>query len=169
MKIGIEEIKKLKERSGNPNIMSKEQIESLKKSISKFGELQPILIDQDNIIIDGHQRVEAYKQLNKTQIPVIRLNLKKDADKKLLSQIMNHVKGKDDPLLEAVEFKEILKEIDMEEFSSLTSISEQEILNIIEASEKETEEKSKDIGQVEQLGKMLCTCPKCGHEFEKKD
>lgn len=163
MKIGIEELTKIKGRENNPNQMSKDQMESLKKSINKFGELSPILLDQNNVIIDGHQRVEAYKQLGKTQIPIIRLNLEKEADKLILSQIMNKLKGRHDPLLDAVEFKNILENTDMEELISLTAISEQEILNLLEKSEKLPSE------GVDRLGQLEITCPHCGGKFKKKD
>lgn len=166
MKIGIEEIKKLKERKGNPNRMSKEQIEALKKSITKFGELQPIIIDQNNLIIDGHQRVEAYKQLNKTQIPVIKLNLTKESDKLILSQVMNRLKGNHVPELDAAEYKRILSNAEMEDLTSLTAISEQEILNAIENAEREPN--NADSEERDKLYGIEIECPKCHHKWKKR-
>ncbi|MGL5962757.1 MAG: ParB/Srx family N-terminal domain-containing protein [Cetobacterium sp.] len=49
------------------------QIEQLKKSISEFGFLDPIAIDGDNVIIEGHGRLEALVQLGIEDIPVIKI------------------------------------------------------------------------------------------------
>lgn len=165
MKIGIEEIKKLKERKGNPNKMRKDQIEALKKSINKFGELQPIIVDQNNMVIDGHQRIEAYKQLNKVQIPIIRVNLEKESDKLILSQLLNKLKGQHVPELDAAEYKRILSNAEMEDLTSLTAISEQEILNAIENAERD----SNDAEEVDKLGHLLIKCPFCKKQFKKSE
>lgn len=161
MKIEPVDIAKLKPRETNPNKMTEDQLTALGRSITKYGELQPIIIDHKNNIIDGHQRYQAYKNLGRVQIPAIRLDLKSDADKKLLSQIMNKLKGEHDPILDAAEFKDILKEIELEDVTNLTALTEQNILNLVEQSEKE------DAEQVEKLGKLTVTCPKCGHNFER--
>lgn len=167
MKIQPIDIKKIKERKGNPNKMSKDQMEALKLSITTYGELQPVIVDQDNVLIDGHQRLQAYKEMDKIQIPAIVVNLKNEADKKLLSQIMNKLKGRHDRLLDKDEFKAILEdnEFDMQRLTEATAISEQEILNTLNAEEsipRETE-------GVNNLYKYKVTCPSCGHQFEKKD
>lgn len=163
MKIIPMEIKKIKEREGNPNKMNKNQMEALKKSIQKFGELQPAIIDQDNILIDGHQRKQAYEELGKLMMPVIKVNLEDKTDKKLLSQIMNKVRGTHDETLDVAEIKEILKEQDLEELSGYLGQSEQSFLNMINKIEQEEKD------GVEQLYKQQVTCPKCGHEFQKKE
>lgn len=40
-------------------------------SIKEFGWQQPIIVDKDNIIIAGHTRYKAAKQLNMDQVPVV--------------------------------------------------------------------------------------------------
>ena len=42
------------------------------KSIEQFGWQQPIVIDQNNIIVAGHSRWRAAAQLKQSQVPVIR-------------------------------------------------------------------------------------------------
>jgi len=51
-----------------------EQIDIIKSSILEFGVVNPILIDDKNVIIAGHGRFEALKQLNYDEIPVIRVS-----------------------------------------------------------------------------------------------
>jgi ParB family transcriptional regulator, chromosome partitioning protein len=52
-----------------------ETVKQLVKSIQEFGYVQPIAIDKENIIIAGHARYKALKQLGYTQIEVIILDL----------------------------------------------------------------------------------------------
>lgn len=73
----------------NSRIHNKEQIIQLSKSMKEFGFTNPIIIDEDNMILAGHGRVEAFKMLDKTyfetginKIPCVRLqNLTKDQKK----------------------------------------------------------------------------------------
>ena len=49
------------------------QIEQIKDSIKEFGNNDPIAVDEDGMIIEGHGRFEALKALGYTEVEVIRL------------------------------------------------------------------------------------------------
>jgi 16S rRNA G966 N2-methylase RsmD len=51
-------------------------IDSLAESISSVGLLQPIVINENNELVDGQRRIKAYFQLGRTEIPFYRVNLK---------------------------------------------------------------------------------------------
>ncbi len=51
-------------------------IKSLAESISSVGLLQPIVINENNELIDGQRRIKAYSQLGIDEIPFYRVNLK---------------------------------------------------------------------------------------------
>lgn len=51
-----------------------EQIDRIKKSITEFGFNDPIAVDRDGEVIEGHGRLEAMKQLGREYIDVIRLS-----------------------------------------------------------------------------------------------
>lgn len=51
----------------------KYQITQIKESIKAFGNNDPIAIDENNVIIEGHGRYLALKELEVDQVPVIRL------------------------------------------------------------------------------------------------
>ena len=53
------------------------QIQQVANSIKEFGFNQPIVVDQDNVIIVGHGRYEASKLLGLVDVPVITVNLTK--------------------------------------------------------------------------------------------
>lgn len=51
----------------------KYQIDQIKASIQTFGNNDPIAIDENNVIIEGHGRYLALKELGYEEVPVIRL------------------------------------------------------------------------------------------------
>ena len=58
----------------NPGKHSRHQIRQIAASIKAFGFTNPVLINQNDIIIAGHGRVAAAKLLNLDQVPTIRLD-----------------------------------------------------------------------------------------------
>ncbi|HHJ7995665.1 TPA: ParB/Srx family N-terminal domain-containing protein, partial [Streptococcus pyogenes] len=79
LKIDISEIKEYK---NNAKLHPKEQIEQIKKSIKEFGNNDPIAIDENNIIIEGHGRYLALKQLGYKEVDVIKLTHLSEEQKK---------------------------------------------------------------------------------------
>ena len=66
--INIDDIKPYK---NNPRF-NDEAVEYVKESIKEFGFKVPIVIDKDNVIVTGHTRIKAAKQLGIKKIPCIR-------------------------------------------------------------------------------------------------
>ena len=77
----IEKIKlsEIKPYENNAKKHPKEQIEQIKKSIQEFGMCDPIAIDENNVIIEGHGRYIALQQLGYKEVDCIRIeNLTKE-------------------------------------------------------------------------------------------
>ena len=51
------------------------QIKNVAKSIKEFGWQQPIVVDQNGIIIIGHCRYESAKYLGLKEVPIVVANL----------------------------------------------------------------------------------------------
>ena len=96
-------INELKIDNSNPNVMSKEQLERLKASIKRWGDIVPIITNNDLLVADGQQRLIAMKELGMKEVSVIRLPVE-DVDRRLTRQVLNKHRG------------EHLKELDAEEF-----------------------------------------------------
>lgn len=80
----------------------KEQIEKIKKSIREFGFNDPIALDENNMIIEGHGRYEALKQLGYQEIECIKLLNMSEEQKKayiLAHNRLNMETGFDDEIL----------------------------------------------------------------------
>lgn len=74
MKIEQKDPNNLIEYAFNNRVHSDEQIDLIANSIKEFGFNQPIVVDEDNIILVGHGRLRAAKKLNLKQVPVLKLS-----------------------------------------------------------------------------------------------
>jgi len=83
MKITLIEINSLNPAEYNPRQITKKQFEDLKASIDKFGLVDPIIINSDNTVIGGHQRLKVLRELGAKKIPTVRVNLSKEDEREL--------------------------------------------------------------------------------------
>lgn len=71
----------------NPRKINEKQMSDLKKSIVNYGIVDPIIIninqDRKNIVIGGHQRLKACKELGYTEIDCVELDLSISREKEL--------------------------------------------------------------------------------------
>lgn len=89
MEIEIISIHDLVPYGNNAKEHPKEQIEQIKESIIKFHNNDPIAIDENNVIIEGHGRYEALKELGYEQVECIRLDHLNDDQKKAYRLVHN--------------------------------------------------------------------------------
>lgn len=117
MKIETININDIKEYENNAKLHPTEQIEQIKKSIHEFGNNDPIAIDENNVIIEGHGRYIALKELGFKEAEVIRLNHLTEEQKKAYMLVHNKLTMNSDFDFEILseELSDIL-DIDMGEF-----------------------------------------------------
>jgi hypothetical protein len=82
LKIEMVNIEDLAEYENNAKLHPDYQIEQIANSIKKFGFNDPIAIDSENVIIEGHGRLKAAKILGLKKVPVIKLSHLTEAEKK---------------------------------------------------------------------------------------
>jgi 3'-phosphoadenosine 5'-phosphosulfate sulfotransferase (PAPS reductase)/FAD synthetase len=116
MQVELLPIEELQPFADNPYRHPKKQIEMLKKSLETFGFTNPVLVNSDNMIVAGHARVTAARELGITEIPTIRLDLPyeksimyviadnrlaelAEKDDKLIAQILKDAQAQDQDLL----------------------------------------------------------------------
>lgn len=93
-------IDELRPNKYNPNVMGKKHFNLLVKEIQRNGFLQPVLVNQDGIIIDGEHRWRAAKEAKLLTIPVVSITVD-EPTMKTLTINMNQIKGSADPRLYA--------------------------------------------------------------------
>ena len=113
-KINIEDIKVYE---NNAKLHPAEQIEQIKKSIKEFGNNDPIAIDENNMIIEGHGRYIALQELGHKEVEVIRLNHLNDEQKRAYALVHNKLTMNTDFDLDTLmEELDSIVNIDMSDF-----------------------------------------------------
>ena len=71
----------------NPRQLTKDQYQNLKDSITRFGLVDPIIVnsnkDRKNIIVGGHQRVKVAKDMDIEYVPVLEVDLTYEKEREL--------------------------------------------------------------------------------------
>ena len=75
-------IEELKPYENNARIHTPEQLEMIGNSLKEFGFINPVIIDENNMILAGHGRTEAAKLIGIKEVPYRRItNLDEDHKK----------------------------------------------------------------------------------------
>lgn len=163
MKLKVEyyPIDSIKPYEKNAKIHTDEQVEQIKHSIEEFGMNDPIAIwSKDNIIIEGHGRLMACKELGMEEVPVIRLDDLTDEQRRAYTLVHNQTTmntGFDVDILNT-ELESI--DIDMSGFGfeiELDEIEEEKEIIEDEIPEVPDEPKAK-LGDIYQLGNHRLMC-----------
>jgi 16S rRNA G966 N2-methylase RsmD len=121
LKVEYRKISELKPYPGNPRRMQKKMYEALKRSIKEFGLVDPLVVNPNNEVIGGNQRLAALKELGVEEVPVVVVDLPKSKER-ALNLALNKIQGEFDIKLLA-EFVEDILPVDLE----LTGFDESEI------------------------------------------
>jgi len=78
----MRKVTELKQYVGNSRTHTPEQIDQLRASMKEFGFTDPILIDEDDVILAGHARLEAADRNGMKEVPTILLDSLSDTQKK---------------------------------------------------------------------------------------
>ncbi len=157
MDIILKKVKDLKPYEKNPR-KNEEAVKYVANSIKEFGFKVPIVINKDNIIVAGHTRLLAAKELELTEVPCIVADDLTDEQIKAFRLADNKVSEKsgwdfdllNDELNDLSDFDmssfgfEDLEELDLEAFFENNEV-------------KEPKKEPK---------KQTIKCPHCGKEFE---
>lgn len=123
-------IQELKPSIYNPRKWSKEALKQLKESIKRFDCVDPLVVngspERRNIVIGGHFRLTALKELGYTEAPVVYVNIRDEAKEKELNLRLNKNVGEFDFDLLAEFDESLLNDIgfDSEDLDEIFGIDE---------------------------------------------
>ena len=144
------------------------EYQKIKKSIEEFGYVDPIIINKDNTIIGGHQRLTVLKDLGYKEVDVIQIDIDKTKEK-ALNIALNKITGSWDYAM----LGDLLLDLDAQNYDlEITGFDLDEIENIIAPlgleEEKEVieddfdctppEEPKSKYGDIYQLGNHYLMC-----------
>lgn len=140
----------------NAKLHPDEQIEQIKESIEKFGFNDPIAIwGKDNIIIEGHGRLQAAKELGIDQVPIVRLDDLSDEERKAYTLVHNKL-----TMNSGYDFEKLEEELDSIDSFDMSDFGFSDLEQ--QLSETETPNEFKEFDEdIETKNK----CPKCGYEW----
>ena len=140
------EISQLKPVDYNPRKIDKDAFEGLKKSIEKFGVVDPIIINKDYSIIGGHMRLEAAKALGYYTVPCVIVKFN-DREAKELNVLLNSqsISG----VWDDIKLSQILEELKMDDDYADLRLDELEPLNMQEPVVPETDEDLTDTSKLD--------------------
>lgn len=99
----------------NPRTISKKQFKDLKKSITEFGIVAPIVVninkDRENVIVGGHQRVRALQDLGHESVLCALVDLTLQEEMKLNLRLNKNGGKFDDDMLINYFDEEVLFEV----------------------------------------------------------
>ena len=164
LQIELVPITAIKPYENNAKIHTREQIEQIKKSIVEFGNNDPIAIDGEGIIIEGHGRLMALQELGYTEVEVIRLGHLNEEQRKAYTLVHNKLTmntGFDLDIL--AEELQAIETINMKDYDFDLDIADDLILEDIEEDNfdpevPEAEQAKAKRGQVYQLGSHRLMC-----------
>ena len=151
-------VSELEEDELNPNQMTDQQLNALKKNIQKYGFLMPIITNKALKIADGHQRVTAAIALEMEEVPVIQLPIE-EVDRVIIQRVMNKLRGVHDLALDIQKYEFLNDEKQLSLLADLTAQDLEKFNDLINI-EKEFLEK-----ELDENIKTLNKCPKCDYKW----
>lgn len=145
-------IKDLKPNPKNPRRLTKDQERNLRLSIEKFGFSEKPLVNLDNMVIGGHQRLKVLKALKYASIQCWLPNIMltpDQLDEYCIRLNKNHGEWDYDILANQYDVCDLVN----------YGFKEDELLGFAKLEEEATKPPKEDKNQMH-------LCPKCGHEFQ---
>lgn len=130
-----------------------EAIQYVANSIKEFGFKVPLVIDSDNVVICGHTRLLAAKQLGLKDIPCVVADDLTDEQIKAFRLADNKVGEIATWDLNKLQLELDFLDCNMEEFGFISAMEEPDITDFLEDHESKTKEPK------------TVVCPDCGHAF----
>lgn len=158
MEVVIKKINQLHPYENNARKIPQKAVDAVAESIHRYGFRNPILVDAKNVIVAGHTRLLAAKQLNLTEVPCIEIH--DLADEKVKALRIADNRTAEFSSWDFLKLEKELTDLDLEPFGfGELKIEEQPKPEPVEFDDIEPVEFD-DLEAVK-----FNKCPKCGYEW----
>lgn len=137
----------------NPRKIPQEAIDDVKESYRQCGVIDPIEIDENNVILSGHTRRLAAQEMGITEVDALRVTGLTEAQKKKYRLLANKTGEKSGWDYDLLEWE--LQDLDFEGYDFGFSTYDGADIDDLFEEATPNEKKPKTV-----------ICPECGHEFE---
>lgn len=135
-------LKQLKPYKNNAKKHNKEQVEQIANSIKEFGFTQPVIIDENNVVVAGHGRILGAKQAGLKRVPTVMLSELTEEQIKAYRLVDNKLNESEwDYNLLDDELSVLEQDIDMELFGFDVDMTDEELEQQIKEVKFKTKEK----------------------------
>lgn len=134
----IVNINEISANDWNPNVMTDSVYSFLKKSISKYGFCQAVIVTSDMTIVDGEHRWRAMKDLGESEIEVKILDIS-DEEAKANTVNFNLTRGKFDDDMLGLLLEEISDVVGRDELKDLVVMPDQKIDALLNQASQKTQ------------------------------
>lgn len=162
MKIVKRKANELKHFKNNPRTMTETEMDKLKRSISKFGLVDPLVIDEKNNIIGGNQRYDAGVELGFKEFDCSLVVGLSEKEKNALNIALNKISGEWDNKNLIKLLENIKKDSDI---FLLSGFTETDLNNLVNDDKKLVSFLAKEKEYDENI-ETKCECPKCHYKFD---
>lgn len=153
----------------NVKLHPKEQIEQIKKSIVDFGNNDPIAVDENNVIIEGHGRYEALKELRYEEAECIVLTGLTEDQKNAYRLVHNKLTMNSDFDMKGLEEELNKINMDLTAFDFDPFNMDEEEKEIIEDEAPEVDEEHEPIAKVGDIWELGNHRLMCGDSTKKEN
>lgn len=153
----------------NVKLHPKEQIEQIKKSIVDFGNNDPIAVDENNVIIEGHGRYEALKELGYEEAECIVLTGLTEDQKNAYRLVHNKLTMNSDFDMKGLEEELNKINMDLTAFDFDPFNMDEEEKEIIEDEAPEVDEEHEPIAKVGDIWELGNHRLMCGDSTKKEN
>lgn len=115
----------------NPNVMSQQEEAGLRKSFHTFGDVSPIVIDQNNFIVHGNHRAAVLKELGATEINAVRKEFSSNVERIECAQTLNKLHGEYDKQLDSAQLLQVLNAGRLDNLAELIAKGREELENTL--------------------------------------
>ena len=91
-KIVLKDINEINVALYNPRKMDENEMGKLMESLNTFGFIDPVIVNKNNTVIGGHQRITAWRRMGESQVPCIFVDIP-EKEEKALNIALNKISG----------------------------------------------------------------------------